>query len=386
MGVSWIIIDEVAGDILYRKINKLSRHRFNLNNFYFYFKIVSIKYERGFYQEEMEMKTIRLTILLLIMLGFLVPLAPAATLEYTSGSFAVTPFLYGKISADLGQANSSILQVYNPGPSFGVQTLSGSKDMNISSDGLSIVQGHVSWNLQATYGKTFTLKIEAYNWLNQIMAHSENRSSLKVDSQDGLFLQVMPGAGEKFGQPVKLYLNYDVLTARNFNRDNDPSNLRIESAYSQPTRISVNGVPQDVFPLIQLRNYCSSEHCVPWPSDYSPVQFRSMSYDGPWPYQHECWQTGTNIEAGPGQLISCPDWPVQYLMFDHPITCQIGDVIGLNIGFIQEILDARSDLGGYPGIDTDISFSLKPQVIPVPGSTFLLGTGLLLLTICTRGR
>ncbi len=334
------------------------------------------------------MKSLRLAMLPMAMLVLLATQAQSATLQYASGGFAVTPFLYGKINIDTsGQVNPPVMEMYNPGPALGIKTLSGSKAMEITSDGLSTVQGRVSWNLQADYGKNFTLKIEARNWVNQIMVHSENRSSLRVDSQDGLFLQVAPGAGEKLGQPVKLYLSYEVLTARNYNEDNDPAKLKLESNGSQPNRISVNGVQTNFFSPTHVGNYSSSGDHIPWPSDYSAVKFHSMSYDGPWPYKYECWQTGENIEAGPGDLIYFPGWPKEYLRFDHPLTCKIGDLIGLNLGLFQEVMDVPSDLGGYPGIDTEISFSLTPHVIPLPGSVFLMGTGfLLLVAVYTRRR
>ena len=97
---------------------------------------------------------------------------------------------------------------YNPGPFVGINNLSGSKDLTITGCA-SEIRSNVSWNLQATYGKNFSFSSDTENWLNQVQTHSDNRSFIRVDAQ-GLFLRVTPEAGEKPGQSVKLYLNYNI--------------------------------------------------------------------------------------------------------------------------------------------------------------------------------
>ncbi len=236
--------------------------------------------------------------------------------------------------------------------------------------------------------RIFSLSSETRNWVNQVQNHSDNRCSIRMNTQDGLFLQVTPEAGEKIGQSVKLYLSYNIYASSSAgctNTDNDPADLIFESVGSQPNRITVNSVPKYSFPSSHISVDCLTSDCISWESaDCGPVQFHITSHDGPYPFQYEV-EPETFIEVNPGELIEYSLWGREFFVFDYPVQGKIGDLIGLNLGYFQDLSDIRSDLGGYPEIFTKFDFSLTAQVVPLPGSVFLLGAGLLLLA-GARGR
>jgi hypothetical protein len=330
----------------------------------------------------------RSMLILGLVLLYLPTQAYGATLQYDRGSFAVTPYIYAQITEDSGGIpNPPIIGTYNPGPQVGTNTLSGSYDIAINGF-QSFVQSHVSWNLQATYGKNFAVSGESHNWTNKSICDSDNKCSIRVDTQDGLVLKVEPEAGEKIGQTVKLFLKSNIFpSGGETNPDNDPAIFRLEAGDLQPNRINVNSISKYTFPLVQVATSCSSGDCYTWagPGELG-LQFHYESYDGPWPYLYNVWGgepgEGPTIEAWPGELNHFDEFdPEEYLLFDYPITCKIGDLIELDLGFFQEISDLRSDLGGYPENFTRFDFTLSAQVVPspLPGSVFLLGAGLLLL-------
>ena len=204
-----------------------------------------------------------------------------ATLQYASGAFAATPYIYGKITdTACGPPDPPVMEEYNPGPLY----ISGSKNMNISYCS-GEVNGQVSWNIGATYGKTFSLNGEGTNWINRVDCTADNHSFIRL-STNGLTLQVMPEAGESIGQTVRLSMNYIVQTANvaGNNTDHDPAQMILESEASQPNKISVNGISRYSFPLFQVSSVCSS--CIPW-SDYKGVEYSFANYNGPWPYVYE---------------------------------------------------------------------------------------------------
>ena len=327
------------------------------------------------------MESKRLILLCGLMLLLLPTQVYGATLQYASGALAVTPYIYGKITEDAcGIPDPPVIGEYNPGPFVGINNLSGSKDLTIVGC-MSEITSHVSWDLQAAYGKKFSLSTETYNWLNRYGNTSENRCSIRMNTQDGLILQVTPEAGEKIGQAVKLYLSYNIFAGSavgSTNADNDPADLIFESVGSQPNRITVNSVPKYSFPSSHISVNCSTSDCISWPADCGPVQFHISSHDGPYPFQYEV-EPETFITVNPGELIEYSWWGREFFVFDYPLQCKIGDLIGLNLGYFQEVSDIRSDLDGYPEIFTKFDFTMTAQVVPLPGSVFLLGAGLLLL-------
>ena len=297
----------------------------------------------------------RLILLCGLMLLLLPPQVYGATLQYESGAFAITPYIYGKITADSsGILDPPVIGIYNPGPQVGINNLSGSKDLRITTSyPYAEVRGLVSWNLQANYGKNFSFSCKTSNWMGKNEVFSDNLSFIRMDTRDGLILRVAPEAGERIGQPVKLFLTYDVNTYRNsWNEDEDPGNMKLEAGDSQPNRINVNGVPNYLLPMFNVNNTCLSADCIPWPGyeGFDSVRFYYASHDGPWPYNYEGYLVEYPIEANPGELIHTDGFIGEYLVisFNNPLTCKIGDLIGLNLGYFQELSDTRSDRGGIP--------------------------------------
>ena len=82
----------------------------------------------------------------------------------------------------------------------------------------------------------------------------------------------------------------------------------------------------------------------------------------------------------PGELIFRDPLDDSFRIFDFPLEAKIGDLIGLNLGYLQEISDILSDFGSGPGISHKIRFFPDRAGCPLAGiGLAALGGGLLLL-------